>query len=198
MTEKEKFIKNIVQGMRDNKRSLVQRYGDEAEKIMFSVANKKWDEKMKKNKEQELKEMIISSYKKVISEQKEVVNSKKFVESLNENIRELTDEEYKIAKEFATKKGGKLAAMGADDKFLHLSLTMPGKTDEIEFKIDKTGKELNEATDREVFEKMEGLANIRDLKLLKDMMRIVATKWEEEGFETEDIKLYMSNFIDHI
>ncbi len=198
MTEKEKFIQNIVKGMRNNKRSLVQRYGDEAEKIMFSVANKKWDEKMKKDKEQELKEMVITAYKKVISEQKEVVNSKKFIESLNENIRELTDEEYKIAKDFAAKKGGKLAAMGADEKTLHLSLTMPGKTDEVEFKLDKTGKELNESTDREVFERMEGLASIRDLNLLKDMMRIVATKWFEEGFEKEDIQLYMSNFINQI
>lgn len=211
MSEKDKFIDNIVKGMMDNKRSLVQRYGKDAESVAFAFATKKWEEKMekenlkenedsmkpygvsklggsigekqgiiksfstheeakeyasrmnkqltpgeknyykikykvvnKKNNESKLTEMIQSAYKKIISERNQVVNSKSYIEkkSLKENIKELTDEEYKIAKEFATKKGGKLSATGADDKTLYIAVTMPGKTDEVEFKLDKTGKEL--------------------------------------------------------
>ncbi len=131
MPSKEEFIEKVVKGMKKNKRSLIQRYGNDAEEVMYAVANKQWDEKMKKS---ELKEMIRS-----IIRENNLIN----VSPVNE-VRELSDDEYKIAKEFAIKKGGKLAAMGADDKFLFLSLTMPGKTDEMEFKLDKTGKEIND------------------------------------------------------
>ena len=142
MSEKDKFIDNIVKGMMDNKRSLVQRYGKDAESVAFAFATKKWEEKMEKSKVTESK--VRDLIRNVISERNQVVNSKSYIEkkSLKENIKELTDEEYKIAKEFATKKGGKLAATGADDKTLYIAVTMPGKTDEVEFKLDKTGKEL--------------------------------------------------------
>lgn len=50
----------------------------------------------------------------------------------------------------------------------------------------------------ELFDRMEGLANMVKLSELQDDMRIVSTYWMEEGFEKDDIKAYMSNFIDNI
>lgn len=193
MASKEEYIENIVQGMKKNKRSLVQRYGNEAEEMIYKVANQKWEEKMKKelkegsekfvlkmksknkrdtveitldSKERydkilsrykakgwsliedkpSLKETILKVYKQILKEQNEVVDSKSFIEnkSIKEDVRELTDEEFKIAKTFATKQGGKLASTGADDKFMYLGITLPGSTEEVEFKIDKQGNEIKE------------------------------------------------------
>jgi len=50
----------------------------------------------------------------------------------------------------------------------------------------------------EQIERFEGTANMRDLKLLHDMLRIVSTEWFEEGFEKEDIKEYINHYIDQI
>ena len=49
-----------------------------------------------------------------------------------------------------------------------------------------------------MFDRMEGLAPIRDLKVLKDMLRIVATEWMSEGFEKEDVIEYLEDFINKI
>ena len=57
---------------------------------------------------------------------------------------------------------------------------------------------LNEAVSVEALDRIEGLANIRDLKLMKDSLRILTAEWVQEGFEKEDIKDYISYLIDNI
>jgi len=50
----------------------------------------------------------------------------------------------------------------------------------------------------EQIERFEGTANMRDLKLLHDMLRMVGSEWMQEGFEKEDIKKYINHYIDQI
>ena len=50
----------------------------------------------------------------------------------------------------------------------------------------------------EQIQRFEGTANMRDLKTLQDMLRIVSADWMQEGFDKEDIKEYVSNYIDQI
>jgi hypothetical protein len=57
---------------------------------------------------------------------------------------------------------------------------------------------INEQISPEAIDRMEGLANIRLLKILHDSLRILGTEWMTEGFEKEDVKEYISNFIDNI
>ena len=57
---------------------------------------------------------------------------------------------------------------------------------------------LSEAVSMDALNRLEGLANIRDLKLMKDSLRMVTAEWMQEGFEKEDIKDYISYLIDNI
>ena len=57
---------------------------------------------------------------------------------------------------------------------------------------------LSEAVSMDSLDRIEGLANIRDLKLMKDSLRILTAEWVQEGFEKEDIKDYISYLIDNI
>ena len=57
---------------------------------------------------------------------------------------------------------------------------------------------LNERITFEAIEMMEGLANIQNLKTLKDLLRILSTDWMQEGFEKEDIIDYMGYLVDNI
>ena len=57
---------------------------------------------------------------------------------------------------------------------------------------------INEQISPEAVDRMEGLANMRLLKMLHDSIRILGTEWMNEGFEKEDVKEYISNFIDNI
>jgi hypothetical protein len=50
----------------------------------------------------------------------------------------------------------------------------------------------------EQIDRFESTANIRDLKTLQDMIRIVGTDWMQEGFEKGDIKEYINYLIDGI
>ena len=50
----------------------------------------------------------------------------------------------------------------------------------------------------EQIERFQGTANMRDLKTLHDMLRIVSTEWFEDGFSKEDIKEYINYYIDQI
>jgi hypothetical protein len=50
----------------------------------------------------------------------------------------------------------------------------------------------------EGFDRIEGLANIQDLATLKAKLRILSSDWMQEGFEKEDIKIYINNLIDQI
>lgn len=244
MSEKDQFIDNIVKGMMDNKRSLVQRYGKNAEKIAFGYATKKWEEKMEKEniKENEnvsqpfgvsrsggqigLKSGIVKTFdtyeeakeyasrmnkqlspgekeyykikykavktktnesslkeliRKTINEQKKVVNSKSYIEkkSLQENIKELTDEEYKIAKAFAAKVGGQLAATGADDTKLYISVQLPKQTDETEYVLDKQGNEIKEGLIREA-------SNPELDKKVKSLILSLSKLWDVKDTEVAD------------
>jgi uncharacterized protein YpuA (DUF1002 family) len=49
--------------------------------------------------------------------------------------------------------------------------------------------DLNEIS-RDVYDRMEGLANQRDLNELKDLIMILGGEWANEGFENEDIVDY--------
>ena len=51
---------------------------------------------------------------------------------------------------------------------------------------------------QEQIERFEGTANMRDLKTLQDMLRMVGSEWMQEGFEKEDIKEYVNYYIDQI
>ena len=46
--------------------------------------------------------------------------------------------------------------------------------------------------------RFEDTADMRDLKLLHDMLRIVSTRWFENEFDKEDIKKYINHYIDQI
>ena len=56
---------------------------------------------------------------------------------------------------------------------------------------------LSEAVSMDALDKLEELANIRNLNLMKDSLKMVTTEWIQEGFEKEDIKNYISNLIDN-
>ena len=47
-------------------------------------------------------------------------------------------------------------------------------------------------------DRFENTANMRDLKTLQDMIRIVGLDWMQEGFEKGDIKEYINYLIDEI
>ncbi len=64
--------------------------------------------------------------------------------------------------------------------------------------IKEDEEEIQEVISDEYKERMEGLANISDLKVMKDMLRILSTDWMQEGFEKEDIKDYITDFINKI
>jgi hypothetical protein len=54
------------------------------------------------------------------------------------------------------------------------------------------------SNDSEMVKRIEGLANVIDLKTMKDMLRILTTEWEQEGFDREDIQDYITDFINKI
>ena len=56
---------------------------------------------------------------------------------------------------------------------------------------------LSEAVSMDSLDKLEELANIRNLNLMKDSLKMVTTEWIQEGFPKEDIKNYISNLIDN-
>ena len=56
---------------------------------------------------------------------------------------------------------------------------------------------LSEAVSMDSLDRLEELANIRNLNLMKDSLKMVTTEWIQEGFEKEDIKNYISNLIDN-
>jgi len=64
--------------------------------------------------------------------------------------------------------------------------------------IKEDEESIKEVVSAEAKERMEGLANIRNLKVMKDMLRILSTDWMQEGFEKEDIQDYITDFINKI
>ena len=60
------------------------------------------------------------------------------------------------------------------------------------------GEKLEEVISAEAKERMEGLADARNLKTMKDMLRILSTDWMQEGFEKDDIQDYIADCINNI
>ena len=50
----------------------------------------------------------------------------------------------------------------------------------------------------EQIDRFEFTVNMRDLKVLQDMIRIVGSDWMQDGFEKGDIKEYINHLIDEI
>ena len=61
----------------------------------------------------------------------------------------------------------------------------------------KNDNDIKEVSDGGI-DRMEGLANIQNLKTMKDMLRILSTDWMQEGFEKKDIAEYVISLIDEI
>ena len=59
----------------------------------------------------------------------------------------------------------------------------------------KKEEKLNEIS-FDAIDRMEGLANIQNLKIMKDMLRMLSTDWMQDGFEKGDIAEYISSLID--
>ena len=57
---------------------------------------------------------------------------------------------------------------------------------------------MNEALSPEYIDRMEGLANMQDLAVLKAKLRMLSSDWMQEGFEKEDIVEYISELINQI
>jgi len=63
---------------------------------------------------------------------------------------------------------------------------------------DKEAPTMSEALSYEYIDRMEGLANIQDLAVLKAKLRMLSSDWMQEGFEKEDIIEYISELINQI
>jgi hypothetical protein len=62
-----------------------------------------------------------------------------------------------------------------------------------------TGIDYEGAGDKyEMFDRMDGLANIQDLKVLNAKLRLLVSDWYNEGFEKDEIKEYINFLIDEI
>lgn len=57
---------------------------------------------------------------------------------------------------------------------------------------------MNEVLSPEYIDRMEGLANMQDLAVLKAKLRMLSSDWMQEGFEKEDIVEYTSELINQI
>ena len=63
--------------------------------------------------------------------------------------------------------------------------------------ISKSLNEIN-ATKREMFDRMDGLANIQDMKMFNTKLKSLVNNWYDEGFEIDEIKEYINFLIDEI
>ncbi len=63
--------------------------------------------------------------------------------------------------------------------------------------ISKSLNEIN-ATKREMFDRMDGLANIQDMKMFNTKLKALVNDWYDEGFEIKEIKEYINFLIDEI
>jgi hypothetical protein len=62
-----------------------------------------------------------------------------------------------------------------------------------------TGIDYEGAGDKyEMFDRMDGLANIQDLNVFNTKLRLLVSDWYNEGFEMDDIKEYINFLIDEI
>lgn len=62
-----------------------------------------------------------------------------------------------------------------------------------------TGIDYEGAGDKyEMFDRMDGLANLQDLNVFNTKLRLLVSDWYNEGFEMDDIKEYINFLIDEI
>ena len=62
-----------------------------------------------------------------------------------------------------------------------------------------TGIDYKGAGDKyEMFDRMDGLANLQDLNVFNTKLRLLVSDWYNEGFEMDDIKEYINFLIDEI
>jgi hypothetical protein len=57
---------------------------------------------------------------------------------------------------------------------------------------------MNEEISMEAIDRLEGLANMQDLAVLKAKLRILSSDWMQDGFEKEDIIEYITELINQI
>ena len=67
---------------------------------------------------------------------------------------------------------------------------------------EEISKVLREAqyptSKREMFERMDGLANVQDMKMFNTKLKALVNDWYDEGFEIKEIKEYINFLIDEI
>jgi len=67
---------------------------------------------------------------------------------------------------------------------------------------EEISKVLREAqyptSKREMFERMDGLANVQDMKMFNTKLKSLVNDWYDEGFEIDEIKEYINFLIDEI
>lgn len=54
------------------------------------------------------------------------------------------------------------------------------------------------ASKREMFDRMDGLANVQDMKMFNTKLKALVNDWYDEGFEIDEIKEYINFLIDEI
>ena len=62
--------------------------------------------------------------------------------------------------------------------------------------VDMVKKGITEKISPEAIERMEGLAGTQDLAVLKAKLMILASDWNQEGFEKEDVLEYLEHLLD--
>lgn len=62
--------------------------------------------------------------------------------------------------------------------------------------VDMVKKGITEKISPEAVERMEGLAGTQDLAVLKTKLMILASDWNQEGFEKEDVLEYLEHLLD--
>ena len=63
---------------------------------------------------------------------------------------------------------------------------------------EEISKVANESIGFSTIDRMSGLANINDLKILETKLRILTTDWLNEGFEKDDVIGYLTWFVNQI
>ena len=63
---------------------------------------------------------------------------------------------------------------------------------------DENPPSMNEELGMDAVDRLEGLANMQDLAVLKAKLRILSSDWMQDGFEKEDIIEYITELINQI
>ena len=63
---------------------------------------------------------------------------------------------------------------------------------------EEISKVANESIGFSTIDRMSGLVNVNDLKILETKLRILTTDWLNEGFEKDDVIGYLTWFVNQI